>query len=106
MKLSDLLTEEELTEAPGYVDTFDPINRDFYLLKPADVNNLVDNLFLILERFLTPKGREVKAGIKKEMRQWIDATIHDIAIPNIHKSDFYKAALKDYQALSRKGINE
>src|SRR5210317_1849274 len=106
MKLTDILTEEELTEAPGYVDTFDPINRDFYLLKPNYVALLSKNIVRSLNAYLNSNGQKNVKGLEQLVASFINAALEDEAIPNLHKSDFYEAALKDYQALSRKDINE
>ena len=101
MKLTDILTE-----APGYVDTFDPINRDFYLLKPNYVALLSKNIIRSLNSYLNPNGQKNIKGLEQLVASFVNAALEDEAIPNLHNSDFYKAALKDYQALSRKDINE
>jgi hypothetical protein len=109
MKLTDILTEEEkkqLSEAPGYVDTFDPLNRDFYLIKPDYVKLLSKNIIRSLSSFLNSNGTKNTKGLEELVANFINHAIEDEAIPNLHKSDFYKAALKDFQTLSKKDINQ
>lgn len=97
--LKKYLAENKLTESPGYVDTFNPQQYDFYLATPEDIATAASEMaYTLMDKGVllkTKQAEKLHQATAEIIRKELNKILEDLIKPNLYQGDLYKAAVKN-----------
>jgi hypothetical protein len=96
--LKKYLAENKLTESPGYVDTFNPQQYDFYLATPEEIESAASEMvYTLMDKGVmlkTQQPEKLHRAATEIIRKELGKILEDLIKPNLYQGELYKAAIK------------